>query len=62
MSNIEFFTYNEDALDIFEEDIGKRKKPAFVKFAKKVLKVLIGVGLVFGIFYEFLLTLGTEKS
>jgi hypothetical protein len=62
MSNIEFFTYSEDALDIFEEDIGKRQKPGFVKFAKKVLKIVIGLGILFGIFYEFLLSLGTEKS
>lgn len=54
MSNIEFFTYNEDALDIFEEDTGKTQKPGYVKFAKKVLKILIGIGLVFAVFYEFL--------
>ena len=26
------------------------------------MKIVIGLGILFGIFYEFLMTLGTEKS
>lgn len=61
-SDVQFFQYDEGALDRFDEDVGRLKSVKYQQLAIKYGRYIIGFIILCAIFYQYLKTLGTEKD